>query len=300
MTFPPPEPDVPAGETARGTIDLRYEDVSQDGRVVLTALPQAAGVVWRRLAKSPFPARIRDAGIVPLLTRLHLAGGDGPVSVRQPVDVRGTYQLAHTRAADGAVDRIVLLIWVEATAPKGRTHGPQPPDEGTVVTVGRVFAEHVFTRPFAPPERRKVLGFSIPGMPEVPAARYEWRPSAQILALPDDARWRDADAQPDPAPLVFGLDHTDSNQHVNSLVYPRLFLDAALRRLADLGKPAARLARAVEVGYRKPCFAGDRARWLVRAFESQDSEGAVGTLVPEGAAGDAARPHCHARIVFGE
>ena len=61
----------------------------------------------------------------------------------------------------------------------------------------------------------------------------------------------------DPTPLPLGLAHTDANQHVNSLVYPRLFEEAVLRRLATLGKPTALLTRRAEVAFRKPAFAGE-------------------------------------------
>ena len=65
-------------------------------------------------------------------------------------------------------------------------------------------------------------------------------------------------ASPDETLIVFGLVHTDSNQHVNSLVYMRLFEEAVLRRFAALGLPEPVLARRLEIAYRKPCFAGDR------------------------------------------
>jgi hypothetical protein len=70
---------------------------------------------------------------------------------------------------------------------------------------------------------------------------------------------------------AFGLDHTDSNQHVNSLVYPRLFAEAALRRLAELERPRRLLIRALDIAYRKPSFAGDRVRIHTRLFRHRRS-----------------------------
>ena len=61
--------------------------------------------------------------------------------------------------------------------------------------------------------------------------------------------------------------HTDSNQHVNSLVYPRLFEEAALRRLAASGRSTAVLARSLRIAYRRPSFAGESLRVFVRAYE---------------------------------
>jgi hypothetical protein len=127
-----------------------------------------------------------------------------------------------------------------------------------------------------------------------------------VLDLPEGAHWIDQEFSLDPAPAVFGLNHTDSNQHVNSLVYPRMFEEATLRRFAELGRSTKMLARYSEMAYRKPSFAGQRARIVLRAFEAGDQLGAVGCLVTEEAGtGDlrdlrAARPYCFARLVFEE
>jgi acyl-CoA thioesterase FadM len=108
----------------------------------------------------------------------------------------------------------------------------------------------------------------------------------------------------DPTPIAFGLAHTDSNQHVNSLVYPRLFEDAALRRFAALGKgkPAV-LSRHVEAAFRKPCFAGETYAVALQAFTLDGKLGAVGSFVSTDDARSAetlarARPHCFVRMVF--
>ena len=89
--------------------------------------------------------------------------------------------------------------------------------------------------------------------------------------------------------------HTDSNQHVNSLVYPRLFEEAAVTRAVDRERTRAApgtdlrsqllLARTFELRYRKPFFAGDRAT-IRLAFP--DAATAVGAFVP--ATGDPQKP----------
>jgi hypothetical protein len=88
---------------------------------------------------------------------------------------------------------------------------------------------------------------------------------------------------------------------VNSLVYPRLFEDAALRRFAELGrlKPPV-LSRFVEAAFRKPCFAGETYALALRAFELGGRLGAVGAFMkPEEArALETARPHCFVKMVF--
>ena len=118
-----------------------------------------------------------------------------------------------------------------------------------------------------------------------------------MLLPPEGARALDETMLPDEAEVAFGLEHTDSNQHVNSLVYPRLFIDAALRRLAAHGFPTALSARRIEIAYRKPCFAGQRATIWVQAWQDGESLVATGVFASEGAPPE--RPHCTIQARFG-
>jgi hypothetical protein len=152
------------------------------------------------------------------------------------------------------------------------------------VAVGRVFGEHVFTRLFAASaSERKVLRFDDPRIDPIPAARYVWQAPAALLELPPGADPLDEALRPEGHAIAFGLSHTDSNQHVNSLVYPRLFEDAVLTRLSALGLGTKLPPRTMEIAYRKPFFAGDRAFLLVRAFRLGGALGAVGSFVPAAA-----------------
>jgi hypothetical protein len=317
----PPWPTVPAEQRGAAPVSLRYEDVTQDGRLLLHAIPHAIGeVLWQHvLERHPMRGKLADAGIIPILTRLITEGTGSPLAVRKPLEGEGGFELAHTVDQHGAVDRLVMNLWVDVYGPRGRTWGPQPPGSGERIHVGRVFGEHVFTRPFAPPAERKVLrleggepadtraaGASAASapcpanaghhLPAVPPARYVWRRSEELLDLPPGAEPLDAELLPDDAPTVLGLGHTDSNQHVNSLVYPRMFEEAALRRFAARGRGAQWLARFSEFSYRKPSFAGDRVRFRLRAFAWEGKVGAVGVLVDDEDA--AARPRCFARMLF--
>ncbi len=108
----------------------------------------------------------------------------------------------------------------------------------------------------------------------------------------------------DATPIAFGLAHTDSNRHVNSLVYPRLFEDAAMRRFAALGKlkPAV-LSRHAEAAFRKPCFAGETYAVALQAFTLGGRLGAAGSFVSSADAASPealakARPHCFVRMLF--
>jgi hypothetical protein len=293
MDWFPDEPEVPDSDRAEGDSPLRYEDVSQDGRLMLLALPHTIGdIIWRRILLHHPLAKMGHLGIMPILTRFVVEGGDGPVGVGRPMSARGRYQLSHTVDANGQLDRILFNMWTSARAPRGRIYGPPPEGAGELIPVGRVFAEHVMTRLFAPPAERKVLSLPAGDF----SAPWQWRPLEAVLALPPDAQALDDELTPDSAEVAFGLNHTDSNQHVNSLVYPRLFQEAALRRFAAHGKKTAVLARRLEIAYRKPCFAGQRARILLRASEDAQGFCAAGAFVSDEA--PLGRPHCVIQMRF--
>lgn len=304
MTFIPEEPEVPEAQHASGPLVIRYEDIGQNGKLLLDAMPVVLGPsVWRAVWQQGATVALAAEGIIPILSRFVLEGGAGPLSVWSPVEGEGRFQIAHTVGADGAVERLMLNMWCNVYGEAGRTHGPAPANAGERLLAGRVYAEHVITRPFGPPEARKITRLSVPGLPEVPPDRATWRPPEASIELPPGARWVDDAFKLDAVPVVFGLDHTDSNQHVNSLVYPRLFVESALRRLWDHGKKAPLLARTAEIAYRKPSFAGERVRVASRVFAKGDAMGVAAMLVSdEEAAGpiEKARPRVFARMWFGE
>lgn len=272
------------GERTTGQLSLRYDDVAQDGRVVLATLPVALGVVWGNVL---VPGEIRDAlvaqGIVPILTRFQIEGAPGPFdAVGKPLDVEGGYRVSHDVDAHGAVARLLLDMDAELWGVKGRTNLPPPDDAGARALAGRVRAEHVFTRPFAPAEQRKVLSLPVAGKAYVPGARREWRTPQTALDVPPTARALDATYTEDPVVYALGLTHTDSNQHVNSLVYPRLFEEAALRRLAALGRSTNVLARSLDIAFRRPSFAGEKLRIVLQAHEDGDRIVCTGVFLGEG------------------
>jgi hypothetical protein len=248
----------------------RYEDITQDGRVVLTSLMPGVGVaVWRELlSKMPALEAFRAQGILPILRRLVICEGPnaGPFSVHVPFSFEGTWRLA--REAGG--DRIFVNMWVEAFAPIAHTLGPPPARAAERVLLGRIFAEHVVTRPFGPPEERKVTRIDpASGLPAVPEDEHPFLSHEELVP----AALRTSLTPADPPTVTFGMMHTDSNQHVNSLVYPRVFEELVVRRHGD----AKLLARAIEMRWRKPFFAGDRARVALTI----EGDHAVGTFAPE-------------------
>lgn len=293
--LPFPElPTLPPDQQAVASMHLRYLDVTQDGRLSVLAIPHGSGpAIWGALLSE---RPVSDAhGAVPIMCRMIIEGGDGPIPAAAPVEIRGAYQLAHTVDAAGEVDRILLNFWIDVHGRRGRTWGQPPPGAGEPLLAGRCFVQHVFTRLFAPPAERKVQRLDYPGVPPVPPDRCAWRAPEAVLELPPGAEPLEPELRPDAAPIAFGLDHTDSNQHVTSMAYPPLFIEAALRRLAALGQPTAQICRRIEIAYRKPCFAGDRVRVILRAFTLRGAHGAVLALVPDG--GDA-RPYATAQLLL--
>lgn len=292
MLFPaPPAPAFPEDQAMALEGHLRYEDVAQDGRLMPIAIPPVLGGLWRGVLRKHGQHRAALAkGIVPILTRMTLESFDQPIRVDQPVQSRAGFELAHD-VENGEVSRLFMNVWAEVHGAGGKLGSRDP---GALALAGRLFAEHTFTRPFGPPDQRRVTRFDLDGHPE-PATRYACPAPVTAQEPPQGATWL-GPAEPDPIELAFSLDQTDSNQHVNSLVYIRLFLDAAQRRFAALGQTLKIRSRAVDIAYRKPAFVGDRVRATVRPFELAGAAGAAGYIATPG---DDAKPRCYVRVLFG-
>lgn len=261
----------------------RYEDVAQDGRIQLHSLMVGLTAVWRTLAHSEKLQVMVQGGILPILNRIIMHGADGPFSVHTPVHVQGTWRLAREQGGE----RLFLDMWLDAYAAHAQTHATQPAADAERVLVARLYAEHVVTRPFAAtPAERKVTRLDIPGIPSLPEDEHPYEDAASLVAGAPLTEARDH---------VFGQLHTDPNQHVNSLVYPRLFEESVARRAVEeslVPHPERRLASAIELRYRKPFFAGERAviRVAVERVGPAESPSlaAVGSFTLAGA--DPAKP----------
>ena len=212
--------------------------------------------------------------MVPLLTRLTIATRDTPIRLNKALEVRSGFELARGE------DRLYMNVWCALRGAATKT--------SELVECGEIFAEHTFTRPFAPPDQRKVTSLAVEGYPTIPEVAYAAPAPVTASEPPDGGRWLD-ELAPDGQDTCFTLDQTDSNQHVNSLVYIRVFLDAAQRRLPDLRVRS----REVDIAYRKPSFAGDRVRAHLRLFDRAGTLGVAGFI-----AGTDGKPRCYVRATF--
>jgi hypothetical protein len=265
----PERPAVDDTQRNTATARPRYEDITQDGRLVVTALMPGIGPsAWTALHKSAPDAleSFRRAGILPILRRLVLTGEGGPLSVDVPITFDGCFQFAKEK--DG--DRLFLNMWMNASAPVATTFGPKPPRDAPLAPVGHLFVEHVITRPFAPPGERKVTRLDAPGFDTVPKHEHVFEPAEALTSGHTLAEARE---------ISFGLMHTDSNQHVHSMVYPRVFEETVIEHL----KTKSLLARQIELRWRKPFFAGDRA--VIRLAMTGDRT-VIGSFAPAGGSAD--------------
>lgn len=275
-----PTMDAPEDRLHRGSLTLRYEDVAEDGRVKLETLPSSLGVVWRgMLSGTAEAAALRSAGIVPILRRMVITGTPTPVAIHRPLDVEGRWETAHT--AEGRT-RFLMNMRVDLSGARGLTNGPPPERAGEVEPVGGVYAEHVFTRPFAQKHERRVEHLPNGVDPGPERAWIQQDSLLQTEAEKIDASFVDRGG------VFFAKCHTDSNQHVNSLVYPRLFEERAVDAWGD----GALLAREIEIAWHKPSFAGERPSVFVQRVRSGERRGALVSLSAPGEP----HPRCVARL----
>lgn len=289
----PPLPPPRGGGRDGGYAEVapRYEDITEDGRFQLTALmPGLGAAVWHALISQMRAIdTFKKEGILPILRRLVIVGEERPCSVNVPLRYTGSLRFAREKGGD----RLFVNMWVDAHAPVATTLGPTPPRDAPAELVGRIFAEHVLTRPFGPPDERKVTRLSAPDLPEVPEDEHAWEPAESLIEGAPLERAGDA---------TFGLMHTDSNQHVNSLVYPRLFEEAVVKKLAEGGRRGSErlVVRALEMRWRKPFFTGERARIDARIDEppagSRYRLGASGAFSGAGAGDGGLKPHSTIRV----
>jgi hypothetical protein len=247
-------PALPAnldGARCDGPVNLRYEDVSQEGRLLLLGAPQAIDqLCWPSVMQDAGMRALLMTGIIPIRARMVIEGGQGPLSAIWPARGEGAWHRAAVRSSDGQVQRLLMVMWAHLWAREGWTLFPPDPT-ARELPVGRVYVEHIYTRLWADKADRRVL--DVPGW--TPRGDWPERRADDVAPERPEARPRHTRTR------ALGVLHTDPNNHVNSLVYLRIFEEEALVLRGD---PAA--ARRVEVVWRKPFFAGETltlSQWVL-------------------------------------
>jgi hypothetical protein len=175
-------PTFPAGQSTTATAHLRFEDVTQDGRMLPTSIPSSLAYLWRDVLVPHRGSRNALAqGIFPILTRLTITSHEQPIRVDRPIDIRAGFELAR----DPATERIFMNIWTELRGAAGKMS--RSAAAGELALAGSLFAEHTFTRPLAPPDQRRVTRLGVDGYPDVPDTRYDAPSATTAQDLPAGA-----------------------------------------------------------------------------------------------------------------
>jgi hypothetical protein len=283
-------PTFAPGQSSTATHYPRFEDIAMDGRLIPLAMPPMMSGLWRDVLVDHLGAtNAIKQGILPILTRMVMRSSGERIRVDRHVEALAGFELAHS--PDG--EKLFMNVWTRARAAAGKLSRANAAS-GELVLAGELFAEHTFTRVLAPPGQRAVRELDVDGYPRIPEEIYDAPPATSAQDAPANARWLD-EPSADDCQHVFTLDQSDSNQHVNSLVYVRVFLDAVNRRLAARGYVGKLRSTEIDIAYRKPCFPGDRVRCMLRLYELGDSLGIAGHI----AGIDDAKPRCYVRVAIG-
>src|SRR5262245_45478398 len=97
-----------------GPFALRYDDVAQDGRITVHALPAALGAVtWPAIGADPRVRELQADGVLPILVRMQVRATEARISPLPPLRGAGRWRVWTARATDGSVDRIGFTMEVE-------------------------------------------------------------------------------------------------------------------------------------------------------------------------------------------
>jgi hypothetical protein len=268
-------PEEPEGADADVGIDeapLRYDDLVQDGRFRLESAWRPTGrILWSH----PEVARVlrsMEKGVTNVLSRVAMQATGGVLVPRSRMRTSVRFRFEHTVDGNGNVDRLLFSTWLSAA---GQLR------DGSEAVVARAYGQRVFTHLHAPAGQHLVTRLEGFGPSGIPMHRASWEPVTSLLSLPSGAEPLDVAPRLEPLKIVFGLSHTDMNQHVNFLMYQREVERAALLRFVTLGLGARFLSRESSFGYRKPSFAGDVVRVALQAFRAGDAVGVTAALVED-------------------
>ena len=115
-----PRPEFPSDQHGKTEGHLRYEDITQDGRLMPIAIPPVLSGFWRSvLSKHKGAMLAGQQGIVPILTRLTMSALDQRIRVDRMLEADTGFQLAHYVDANGEVAKLYMLMWSDVRGAAG-------------------------------------------------------------------------------------------------------------------------------------------------------------------------------------
>ena len=230
---------------------VEWHLLNMAGELVTIRLADTIGPGLRRVLRPHWNyAPNRGDGVAPIPHMMSLAARPGRIALGTRIAQRYRIRLVTTRLGGGELRRAHLVMHCEIVAPERRS--------GTTLGTSEIWM--ALTRPYAPHGEHRVtevpagLGF----LAEHPLRDGDLghRPieSFRCTAGPGERLFRDT------LPLVYHMDRSDSNLHINMHVYPQQALDYLALCCHRAGTDAGRLRfRAATAYFRRPFLPGDVA-----------------------------------------
>ena len=201
-------------------------------------------------------------GVAPIPHMMSLAARPGRIALGTPMQQRYRIRLVTTRGAGGALRRAHLVMQCTLAAPR-RPAG---------ATLGTSEIWMALTRPYAAPGEHRVtevpagLRFLAEHPLREPDLGHRAIESFRCTARAGEELFRDT------LPLVYHMDRSDSNLHINMHVYPQQALDYLALSYHRAGGDAGRLRfRAAAAYFRRPFRPGDVAEVEVDLVAAKDT-----------------------------
>ena len=200
-------------------------------------------------------------GVAPIPHLMHLETRGRQVALGTPLRQEYRFRLVTARGRDGDLIRAHLVMNCTLHARASRAAG----------ALGSAEIWMALTRPFAPPGARKLTAVpaALAFLTEHDLTEHE------LGSRPIESfRCRAAaceQAIQDTLSLVYHMDRSDSNRHINMHVYPQQALDYLALGYHRSGGDAGRLRfRSVTVYFRRPFLPGDSAEVELDLVAGQD------------------------------
>ena len=262
------QPQPPRAADSRDSLDavtessVEWHMLNMAGELITIRMADTIGPGLRQVLK---PYWTYDPGsgdgVAPIPHLMQLATGGRKVALGTPLRQQYRFRLVTSRGVDGALIRAHLVM-------NCTLYERDAPASGVL---GNAEIWMALTRPFAAPGARRLSAVpaALAFLTEHGVAEHELggRPieSFRCQAEALEKMFRDT------LPLVYHMDRSDSNRHVNMHVYPQQALDYLALAFHRSGGDAGRLRfRKVTVCFRRPFLPGDVAEVEVEVVRRRD------------------------------